>query len=85
MRKVKVHTFLSRRQPDSSCEPRESDDSESDCTTHTTSSSAKKSLDILVFFTPSQINLHGQFRLGKGHPMLVTRSAMCITYILRIS
>ena len=42
----------------------------------------RKSLDILAFFTLSQINinLHGQFRLGKGHPMFVARSAMYITY-----
>ena len=34
----------------------------------------RKSLDVLAFFTPSQINLHGQFRLGRGHPMLVAQS-----------
>ena len=60
----------------SSCEPRESDDSESDCIPLVLAMNPRKSLDILAFFTPSQINLHGQFHLGKGHPMLIARSAI---------
>ena len=85
MRKVKVQRFYqgdSQTLVMSSCEPRESDDSELIVLPIplVLAMNPRKSLDILAFFTPSQINLHGQFHLGKGHPMLVARSAMYITY-----